>query len=286
MSCPPPTACTDVKTPNPVPLTFTVVPHGVLPNGAQKFNTLTTPVTFGAAGVGLGVIVGVGLFEIPGAGVLLGVGVFDGVGVAVGAGNTVTVIVLFDCKSESSASIFIWYIPASSKVIIGLLIVPAKCAFVVATQLNGNDVWNWQAVRPTEVTAGGFGSPSSVTSIAGSYVFGNVTFPVVGAVICGAAFVGVGVGVFVGVLVGVGVFVGVLVGVGVAVLVGDGVNVGVGVFVGDGVKVGVLVGVLVGIGVAVGTPVQSRLLATIAFRSNPSASIFKFALFQISVSLI
>jgi hypothetical protein len=72
--------------------------------------------------------------------------------------------------------------------------------------------------------------------------------------------VGVGVGVFVGVSVGVsvGVGVGVFVGVSVGVLVGVFVGVSVGVFVSVivgvsvGVLVGVRVGVLVGVGVKVG----------------------------------
>ena len=63
----------------------------------------------------------------------------------------------------------------------------------VGTQLKGNDIWNSQAVKLTDVVAGGLGNPSSVTVIAGSNAFGIVTLPVVGAVICGAAFVGVGV---------------------------------------------------------------------------------------------
>jgi len=60
------------------------------------------------------------------------------------------------------------------------------------------------------------------------------------------------VGVAVGVLVGVGVIVGVLVGVGVNVGVAVGVGVIVGVLVGVGVNVGVAVGVGVNVGVAVG----------------------------------
>jgi hypothetical protein len=104
-------------------------------------------------------------------------------------------------------------------------------------------------------------------------------------------FVGVGVAVFVGDGVNVGVLVGVLVGVAVGVFVGVFVGVIVGVTVGVFVAVGVglLVGVFEGVtdgeiaGVAVGRPVQSRLLAWIELTSNPSASIFKLAGFQISV---
>jgi hypothetical protein len=82
--------------------------------------------------------------------------------------------------------------------------------------------------------------------------------------------VGVGVGVFVGVLegVGVGVFVGVFVGVGVGV--------GVGVFVGvfEGVGVGVLVGVFVG-GTGVGVAEVAMLLG--AQKSCPTRKPAKIA---------